>query len=105
MAELAFVCDHIGSSGHAVKTELFEPLTGLRNVSFRPAPDLELRLLGLDDPVDEIDGLLGSPELDVLLRQVPVLLLDRPDQGHDLGLEALGIGVGADRSGSHNRRP
>ena len=46
----------------------------------------------------------AAPELDVLLGEAPVLLLDRPDLGHDLGLEPPDGGVGVE-PGDHDRGP
>ena len=104
VAELPLGRDHVRGPGHQVEVELLEPLLGLGDVGDGPVADDELGLFAVDDLLGQLDGLLGRPELDVLLGQVPVLLLDRPDVGHDLGLEPPDGGVGVE-PGDHDRGP
>ena len=66
---------------------------GLGDVGDGAAADLQLGLLALEDLLGQLDGLLARPELDVLLGQAPVLLLDRADLGHDLGLEPRDVRI------------
>ena len=51
----------------------------------------------VQDSLGEADSPVGTPELDVRLGEVPILLLDGANVSHDLGLETLGIGVGVPR--------
>ena len=104
VAELPLGRDHVGGPGHEVEAELFEPLLGLGDVGHGASADVELGLFAVEDLRGELDGLLGRPELDVLLGQAPVLLLDRADLGHDLGLEPPDGGVGVE-PGDDDRGP
>ena len=94
VAELALGGDHVGGSGDQVEIELFESLSGFGDVGDGTAADDELGLLAVQDFLGEADGPVGAPELDVCLGEVPVLLLDRANVGHHLGLEPPDGGVG-----------
>ena len=87
-----------------VEPEVLEPLLGLGDVGRGAPADLELGPLAPEDLLAELDGRLAAPELDLLLREGPVLLLDRPDVGHDLGLEPPDRGVGVE-PGDHDVGP
>ena len=102
VAQLSFRGDHVRGLGHQVEVELFEPLLGFGDVGDGSLADDQLRLFAIDDFAGQLDGLLGTPELHVLLGQAPVLLLDRPHVGHDLCLEPPDGGVRVE-AGDHDR--
>ena len=94
VSELSFGGDHVGGAGDQVEIELFESLGGFGDVGDGAAADDELGLLAIQDFLGQADGPIGGPELNVGLGEVPVLLLDRANVGHDFGLEPPDGGIG-----------
>ena len=91
VAKLAFGGDHVRGAGDQVEIELFEPLSCSGDIGDGTAADDELGLLAVQDFPGQPDGQVRAPELDVCVGEVPILLLDRADVGHDLSLELLHI--------------
>src|SRR5258708_33796123 len=82
---------------HEIKNVPFEPLLSFDDIRDVGTARLEFDLFSLEDLAGEFDGPFAGRVLVDLLREAPVLLFDRPYEGHDLCLELLEIDVGARR--------
>ena len=63
-----------------------------------PAAGLRFASSLFEDLLGEPTAFVGRPDWSCAWAEVPVLLFDRADMSHDLGLEPLGIDVGVQRS-------